>query len=157
MLGFKPWVKGELPRYKRKPKKPKPEVKSLHLEKFRDIVGKDYVRVPKDEEKDGILRLFDCFDVEKPGDIRIVYNGTSCGLNEDMLVPSFWLPTAKTAGRFLTYNYCFMDKDIGEMFLNFPLSNQIAPLSGFDLTHYRNEMGFTDITKRKRKFAEDKR
>ena len=87
----------------------------------------------------------------------MLYNRTSCGLNEAMWVPSFWLPTAKTAGRFLNYNYCFMDKDIGEMFLNFPLSNHIAPFSGFDLTHYRNELGFLDMTERKRKFVDDER
>ena len=30
-------------------------------------------------------------------DIRVVYNGTRCGLNDAVWAPGFWLPTADTA------------------------------------------------------------
>ena len=70
----------------------------------------------------------------------MVYNGTSCGLNKSLWVPNFWLPTAKTAVRSLSFNYCFMDKDLGEMFLNFPLHPSLAAYSGFDLSHFRKQI-----------------
>ena len=54
-------------------------------------------------------------------DIRVVYNGTSCGLNDAVWAPGFWLPTADTAIRQLCFGFWSVDLDLGEMFLNFPL------------------------------------
>jgi hypothetical protein len=56
-------------------------------------------------------------------DIRVVYNGASCGLNNTVWAPNFWLPTTKSATRVLNFNYCGVDLDlVGEtFFLNFPL------------------------------------
>ena len=56
---FSPWVRGVLPNYKNKPRKPKPEVKSLHVEKFSDIVAKGYVRGPREAEHGFVKSLFD--------------------------------------------------------------------------------------------------
>jgi hypothetical protein len=39
----------------------------------------------------------DFFAVEKYSDIRLVYNGMSCGLNEALWAPNFWLPLPSTA------------------------------------------------------------
>ena len=44
------------------------------------------------ESEDFIRSLFDYFGVEKPGDIRMVYNGTSCGLNKAVWAPNFGCP-----------------------------------------------------------------
>jgi hypothetical protein len=63
----------------------------------------------------------DLFDVEKGSDIRIVYNGTRCGLDEVLWAPNFWLPCPAAPAKFLSYGYYMVDIDLGEMFSNFPL------------------------------------
>jgi hypothetical protein len=78
--------------------------------------------------------VIDYFDVEKGDDIRVVYNGTSCGLNEALFAPSFWLPNAATASRPLMYYSWMADGDMGEMFLNFPMDQKIRSRSGIDVT-----------------------
>jgi hypothetical protein len=54
----------------------------------------------------------------KEFDIRMIYDGTGCGLNAAVWAPSFWMPTASTALRRVSfYSHC-VDGDLGEMFLN---------------------------------------
>lgn len=48
-----------------------------------------------------VSSLIDFFAVPKGDDIRLVYNGTSCGLNEATWAPHFWLPYPRTAIRIL--------------------------------------------------------
>jgi hypothetical protein len=62
----------------------------------------------------------DFFEVEKDSDIHLVYNGTSCGLNNLIWAPHFWLPMPATVARLLGYSYYMVDIDLGEMLLNFP-------------------------------------
>ena len=150
--GFKPQIQGTLPKYFHKSSRPKTEVFKIHLEKLSDIIKKGYVRPAPAylNSRQFVRSLFDVFDVEKPGGFRMVYNGSSCGLNDAVWAPGFWLPTAKTAARYLHFNLCFMDKDLGEIFLNFPVHEQLASYLGFDLTHYKHHLGFIDCTKRKK-------
>ena len=82
-----------------------------------------------------VRSLTDYFDVPKGDhDVRMVYNGSSCGLNEALWAPSFWLPTADTALRAMTFGTYCVDLDLGEMFLNFPLDKALQPYAGIDLT-----------------------
>ncbi|KAL7561075.1 hypothetical protein ACA910_020389 [Epithemia clementina (nom. ined.)] len=78
--------------------------------------------------------MTDYFDVPKGSDdIWMVFNGTSAGLNASLWALNFWLPTAATALRNVSYySYC-VDMDLGKMFLNFPLDSSIRPYSGIDL------------------------
>ena len=139
LLGFQPWIQGKLPKYFRKMKRPKVDLFSQYSSKLQDVANKGYISLPSKCNKIPINSLFDWFGVPKgDNDIRMVYNGTSCGLNAAVWAPSFWLPTAKTAARLLSFNYCFMDKDLGEMFLNFPLHPTLAAYSGVDLTHFKH-------------------
>ena len=72
-----------------------------------------------------IKNYIDFFAVDKgPTDIRVVYNGTSCGLNISLFASSFWLPTSNTLTRPLSFGYKSVDLDIGEMF---PTSLFISP------------------------------
>ena len=66
-------------------------------------------------------------------DIRMVYNGTSCGLNDVLWAPRFGLPTVKQTLRALLAGYCQCDLDIGEQFLNFPLHTDLREYSGVDV------------------------
>lgn len=68
-----------------------------------------------------IKSLVDLFPVDKDGDVRMVYNGTSSGLNDVLYSPNVWLPTSASAARVLGFGYFLVDMDLGEMFLNSPL------------------------------------
>jgi hypothetical protein len=84
-----------------------------------------------------ILSLTSFFSVPKRDtDIRMVYNGTSSGMNARLCAPWFALPTIYALTRALEVGTFMGDSDIGEMFLNFMLEENCACLAGVDLTHY---------------------
>ena len=130
-------------------KKVSKQLYPLYLDKLEGFVQKGYVVPAK-----YVQSYMEVFDVPKQSDIRIVQNGTSCGLNSCVWAPNFWLPTAKTAARSLSYNYCTVDKDLGEMFLNFPLPKVFQKVSGINLRQFKDDLGYEDVTERKRKFED---
>jgi hypothetical protein len=84
-----------------------------------------------------ILSLTSFFYVPKGNtDVRLVYNGTSSGLNAHLWAPWFALPNICALLRALELDTFMTDSDIGEMFLNFMLEERCARLVGVDLTHY---------------------
>ncbi len=60
-------------------------------------------------------------------DIRVVFDGTLCGLNSVLCAPNFVLRTATVAAMLLTCETWMADMDFGEMFHNFPIEERIAP------------------------------
>ena len=73
-------------------------------------------------------------------DIRVVYNGTSCGLNDALFAPSFWLPNATAASR-PSMPYSWMaDANMGEIFSNFPMDKKIYSVSGINVTQLQEYM-----------------
>ena len=64
-------------------------------------------------------------------DIRVIFNGTSSGLNEALWSPNF-LPSAKSVSMCLSFSM-WADMDFGEMFHNFYMDPRICPCSGVDL------------------------
>jgi len=68
-------------------------------------------------------------------DIRMVYNGTSLGLNDALFAPHFGLLVIRHALRGLLPGYNQADIDITEMFLNFNLGPELQGIlrSGPDL------------------------
>ena len=130
--GFPVYVSGRLPRFKRKQSHLKEGVAQQLAVKIGDVRKKRYI-VPLATT----LSDVDYFPVPKGIDsngdwldIRVVYNGTSCGLNEAMWAPSFWLPSANTAIRQLCFGFWSVDIDLGEMFLNFPLPSWLHKYLG---------------------------
>ncbi|KAI2505417.1 hypothetical protein MHU86_9030 [Fragilaria crotonensis] len=67
-------------------------------------------------------------------DIRVVFDGTSSGLNECLWAPNFYLPTSRAASTMLTFSTWMADADFGEMFHNFPMPERIRKSSGVDTT-----------------------
>jgi hypothetical protein len=67
-------------------------------------------------------------------EIRMVYNGTSCGLNPVLWAPWFALPTGEQMIRTLDLGYWGADNDYGDMFLNFWLHDDLQQYCGVDLT-----------------------
>lgn len=71
-------------------------------------------------------------------DIRMVYNGTGCGLNESVWAPHFGLPTVRHTLRSLKAGYMACDMDVGDMFLNFLLHEELKRMSGVDIATVRS-------------------
>jgi hypothetical protein len=68
-------------------------------------------------------------------DIRVVYDATACGLNDALWAPNFFLPTVDSILRNASSSTWFGDIDLGEMFLNYPLDEDIRPYAGVDVTN----------------------
>ena len=67
--------------------------------------------------------------------VMIVYNGTGCGLNDSIWALHFELPTVWHTLCSLLLGYSQCDLDIGEMFLNFLLTNTMKEMLGV-VTHH---------------------
>jgi hypothetical protein len=74
-------------------------------------------------------------------DIRMVYNGTSSGLNAHIWCPWFALATINMMLRDLEPGTFMGDLDAGEMFLNFMLETRCSYMVGVDLSKYIQELG----------------
>ncbi len=67
-------------------------------------------------------------------DMRLVYNTITNKLNECVWVPSFWLPNIDSLIRALDEDSWMTNWDVGDMFLNFQLHEDIDPYTGVDLS-----------------------
>ena len=65
-------------------------------------------------------------------DVRIVFDGTSCGLNEALWSPNFFLPTSRNASELLSFDSWMADADFSEFFHNFFCDEKIRCYSGVD-------------------------
>ena len=143
--GFEIYVSRKLPHYKRKQSKMKDDICYQVTLKIGDVRKKKYITpiprrvsdvnyfgVPKGIGLDGTIL-----------DIRLVYNEMSCGLNDVVWAPNFWLPTADTAIRQLCFGYWSVDQDLGKMFLHFPLPQGLHKYLGVrmeSITEHINNM-----------------
>ena len=130
--GLPLWLRGPLPIW-RVPQRSEPDpfirakvtAKLVKVRKFLYICAglvkslTSYFSVPKGED-----------------DIRMVYDGTKCGLNQVLWSPWFPLPTIQMHLRGVNPGTFMGDIDIGDMFLNFILHERIRPHAGVDLTPY---------------------
>ena len=124
------YTTGEMPSFKRPQK---PARTDEMMEKMRSKVNK--VRKRGYIEAGGVCSLTHMFAVPKGiTDIRMVYDGTSSGLNKVVWAPHFGLPTLFNTLRGLLPGYYQADLDVGEMFLCFPLGAEMRPYAGVDVT-----------------------
>ena len=88
-----------------------------------------------------VANVIDYFSVKKgEDDIRVVYNGASCGLNTITWCSNFWLPSSTTLTRLLSYDYRVVDVDIGGMFPKFPIHESLKHVVGIDLSPFSSEI-----------------
>jgi hypothetical protein len=153
--GMKAWVQGPLPHFKRRARPPKQDKFDLILPKIKMALDKGYVTMFIDKElmtpwegdtNSFVESLMEYFDVPKADDIRLVYNGTGCGLNVRVWAPKFWLPVPKSATNLLNFDYCSVDIDLGDFFLNFPLPALFRKYSGIDLGPFKSALGCADLS-----------
>ena len=97
------------------------------------------VRLKEYIERGDVNSLLHYFWVPKgDSDIRMVYDGSGCGLNDIIWAAHFGLPTVRNTARALLPGYYQCDMDVGEMFLNFILHERLRQLSGVDIRHVRS-------------------
>ncbi len=66
-------------------------------------------------------------------DIRMVYNGTSCGLNDILYAPHFGLPTIRATLRAILPGFYQCDLDVQDQFPNYKLHRSLREYSGVDV------------------------
>ena len=129
-------VTDALPSYHRRQRAPPAEMLPQVSKKLSTVLERGYL--------DGVSppsSMTDYFAVPKgDNDIRMVYNGTSCGLNKSLWAPNFWLPTSESALRLLTTDSYCGDMDLGEMFLNFPMDVHLRPFAGVDMNPVQSHL-----------------
>jgi hypothetical protein len=128
--GLKVHFQADPPRYKRAQRDSKdPVEKGLVIQKLKKVRERRYIA------EGYVVSLTSFFPVEKgDDDIRMVYDGSVSGLNDAMWVSRFVLPTINTHLRAVEEQTYMADVDVGEMFLNFILHEDLRSLSGVDLT-----------------------
>jgi hypothetical protein len=131
--GLKIWMKTRPAPYTRPQRRePDDELRAKVAEKLGKVRKRGYIASGE------VKSLTDFFHVPKGvDDIRLVYNGSSSGLNECLWVPSFGLPTVNSTLRQVFPNSSMADTDLGEMFLCFVLNESLRELAGVDVTHYQ--------------------
>ena len=79
------------------------------------------------------------FSVDKGAtDIRMVYNGTGCGLNDVLYAPHFGLPTVRATLRAILPGFFQCDLDVQDQFLNYKLHKSLREYSGVDVRGVRS-------------------
>ena len=118
-----------------------PKTKRLIEEKLQKVVDRGYL-----SNDQVIVSLTSFFEVKKgDADIRMVYDGTKCGLNGSVWVPRFYMPTLSSHLRTVVEGTYMCDVDIGEMFLNFMLHPTLRTLCGVDLSNYDIDLSDLDV------------
>ena len=137
-------VAAPLPSNKRPQRPPAPDSVPRVAAKLAKVLHRGYF-----DQGQPIQSLTDFSDVPKgDSDIRMVYNGTSSGLNDALWAPNFWLPTAESSLRLLTSESYCGDMDLTEMFLNFPMDVNLRPYAGVDLHPIVNALPADALTHR---------
>ena len=117
---------------KGKPIRFESSIKSLVTTKLQLMLDKSYL------EQGPVTSLLHYFAVPKgDSDIRVVFDGTSSGLNDTLWSPNFIIPTARHAGELLNYSSWLSDMDFGEFFHNFHMDSKIRRHSGVDVSLLR--------------------
>ena len=128
--GIEIFVSGKLPNSHAKPARcASPTQMKLVAAKIDGMLHKRYL-------EEGVVRSnVHYFTVPKgEEDVRVVFDGTSSGLNEALWAPNFFLPSSRAASVLLTFSTWLADVDFGEMFHNFFVANRIRKYSGVDVS-----------------------
>lgn len=115
------------------PKNRDPVSKKLTETKLQKVIDQGYMG-----NDTPISSLTSYFHVPKgDDDIRMVYDGTKCGLNDAVWVPSFGMPSINSHLRAVVEGTWMTDTDLRDMFLNFMLHPGLKALCGVDLSPYK--------------------
>jgi hypothetical protein len=133
--GMKVYITTKLPLHQQPSPPPVPKKQKLIIDKITKVLKRGCGVIPS--MINYIIFLIDYFEVPKDDIVQLVYNGTSCGSNEVLFVPNFWLPTPASAGWLLGYGYYMVNIDLREMFLNLPLPFLRQRYSGINISMFK--------------------
>ena len=127
--GMHIFVRSALPRSRRVGKPPRFDMDTRKM-----VAAKVSAMVSKSYLEEGFVRTaLHYFAVPKgDSDIRMVFDGTSCGLNDSLWSPNFFLPTSRNAAEMLSFGSWMADVDFGEFFPNFFADERVRKHSGVD-------------------------
>ena len=128
--GMSIFVQSTLPRSRKGIKLPRFDVETRKMvaDKIATMVSKSYL------EPGMVKTSLHYFAVAKgESDIRVVFDGTSCGLNEALWSPNFFLPTSRNASELLSFDTWMADVDFGEFFHNFFADVKIRKHAGVNV------------------------
>jgi hypothetical protein len=139
--GVKLWIKGPLPEYRVLQRGEKyTSTRNAIKGKLSAVMAKGYLT------QEEIKSLTSFFAVPKgEGDVRIVYDVTKSGLNNQLWAPWFPFPTIDTHLRSIGAGYYMGHIDFSEQFLNFILHEKVRKYAGVDITPFFPEL--VDSTK----------
>ena len=129
--GMHIFVKSAFPRSRHQTRPPRFDIdtRKLVARKIETMVSKTYL------EEGYVRSSLHYFSVPKgDDDIRVVFDGTSCGLNESLWSPNFFLPTSRNASELLSFDTWMADVDFGEFFHNFFADDRIRKHAGVDVS-----------------------
>jgi len=137
--GYPIHIENALPRYRQRQTFRLTDTGLCQLrKKIEKVVNRGYL------EEGYVGSLINYFAVPKgEGDIRVVYDGTKCGLNQCVWAPNFFLPSVDSLLMKVSDRTWFSDMDLGEMFLNFYLDRKIRPFAGVDVTSFKDSSSKT--------------
>jgi hypothetical protein len=115
----------------RQPEISDPAVREVVRSKIKKVIRRRYMVSTTEEFLKSLIKYFNVPKGEK--DVRIVYDATASGLNNAVWAPPFWLPTIDSLLRALDGDAWMTDRDIGDMFLNFPLHDSAWSFAGVDI------------------------
>ena len=125
--GMTTFVRSSLPRSNKGVKRLRfdTETRKLVSSKIETMISNSYLEI-------GFVRTSLHFFAVPKGedDIRVVFDGTSCGLNEALWSPNFFLPTSRNAAEMLSFDTWMSDADLGEFFHNFFADEKVRKHSG---------------------------
>ena len=107
----------------------------LSLDKQGMVAAKLYTKFHQSYLEEGLVESkVHFFGVPKgEDDNRVVFDGTSSGLNECLWAPNFYIPTSRAASTILTFSTLMADADFADMFHNFPMPDRIRKCLGVEI------------------------
>lgn len=127
--GMEIFIQSPLPQGRRsKVVKLDPVKRQLVADKLEVMLSRSYL------EPGFVSNALHFFAVPKgEADIRVVFDGTSSGLNDSLWAPNFYLPTAKAAALHISFTSWMSDMDCGEMFHNFFMDRKVRKCAGIQV------------------------
>ena len=113
------------------------DLRAKTMDKIDKVIRRRYL-LPEGTPGVSLKSYIKYFAVPKgEDDIRMVYDATANKLNEAVWVPSFWLPSIDTLVRNVGSESWMTDRDVGDMFLNYQLHEEVRPFTAVDLSCLR--------------------
>ena len=114
----------------------KPDKKRVLKKKIKKFIDRKYITPPSGRQLKSLIKYFAVPKGVVDGEVqdwRVVFHAGANKLNECVWAPSFMLPTINSLLRIVDCKTYMEDRDVGDMFHNFPLHPNTRGYAGMDL------------------------